>query len=125
MCHQVFLLHLNDVAVGVFGIGADSDAEERLTSVRTGDHLQNIHEVVFVPGARHVPASNLHTVHIYWNNKAETWKSTDAKQNTVIQNPISCKYSDGKPKVPRAVDDKVMTAKETQLSGAPSLSWTR
>jgi len=29
------LLYLNDVTVGVFGVSADSDAEERLNSVRT------------------------------------------------------------------------------------------
>lgn len=51
--------YLDDVAVRVFGIGTDSDTEERLSSVRTGNHLQNLHEVVLLPGTRHVPAADL------------------------------------------------------------------
>lgn len=53
------LVYLNYVAVGVFGIGADPDTKERLGSVRTRNHLQNIHEVVLVPRTSNVPASDL------------------------------------------------------------------
>lgn len=58
---RLILVHLNHVAVGVFGVGADSHTEKRLRSVRPRYHLQDLHEVVFVPGTRHVPAPYLNT----------------------------------------------------------------
>lgn len=54
-------VYLDDVAVGVFGVSADSNTEERLSSVRTRNHLQNLHEVLLLPGTRQVPAPNLPT----------------------------------------------------------------
>lgn len=55
------LVYLYDVAVGVFRISTDSDTEERLSSVRTRNHLQNLHKVLLLPGTRHVPAPDLQT----------------------------------------------------------------
>ena len=53
------MAYLDDVAIGVFGVGADSNAEERQSSVWTRNHLQDLHEVLLLPGTRHVPAADL------------------------------------------------------------------
>lgn len=53
------LVYLDDIAVGVFRISADPDTKERLSSVRTRNHLENLHEVILVPWTGNVPAPDL------------------------------------------------------------------
>lgn len=53
------MVYLDDVAVGVFGVSTDSDTEERLSSVWTRNHFENLHEVLFLPWTCHVPAPDL------------------------------------------------------------------
>lgn len=53
------LIHLDDVAVGVFGVGADVDGEEGRGAVVRSHLLQRRVEVVLGPGARDVPAAQL------------------------------------------------------------------
>lgn len=52
-------IYLDDVAVGVFWISTDSDTKERLSSVRTRNHFQNLHEVVLVPRICNAPTPDL------------------------------------------------------------------
>lgn len=51
--------HLDDVAVGVLGVGAHIDREEGRDVVVRRDLPQGLVEVIFVPGVCDIPAAKL------------------------------------------------------------------
>lgn len=51
--------HLDDVAVGVFGVGADKDAEKGRGAIVGRHHTQHFLEVVLVPAFGQSPSPNL------------------------------------------------------------------